>query len=522
MYQKHYSTKETAQSEAIPGKPQVPNSAGGYSFAVDDWKRLDRFLILGAEGGTFYIREPKLTIENASGVQRCIAEDGPRVVARLLEISEAGRAPKNDPALFVLAMCAAADPITRRDALAALPRVARTGTHLFRFVAYVEAFRGWGRSLRRALGNWYLAKTPEDLAYQLIKYQSRDRWSHRDVLRLAHPKSKDIELNACLRWATHGDGETLPRFIEGFRLAHAAENVKSLAAIVHEYRLPREAVPSEYLDAPTTQAALLTHMGLTALVRNLGTMTKSGLLAKGAPEVGTICGRITNAEALKKARVHPLQLLAALNTYGSGQGFRGTSSWTPVQAIVDALDEAFYLAFGAVEATGRRWLLALDVSGSMGYGNIAGVGGITPRVASGAMALVTHKTEPNTTICAFSHQLVAFDMGKRERLDVVCNALAAIPMGGTDCSQPMLWALERKLPVDVFAIYTDSEIWAGSIHPSQALDKYRRQMGIPAKLIVVGMVSNGFSIADPDDAGMLDVVGFDTAVPDVMAQFAVG
>lgn len=41
-----------------------------------------------------------------------------------------------------------------------------------------------------------------------------------------------------------------------------------------------------------------------------------------------------------------------------------------------------------------------------------------------------------------------------------------------------------------------------------------------AKLIVVGMVSNGFSIADPDDGEMMDVVGFDTAAPAVIADFA--
>jgi 60 kDa SS-A/Ro ribonucleoprotein len=73
----------------------------------------------------------------------------------------------------------------------------------------------------------------------------------------------------------------------------------------------------------------------------------------------------------------------------------------------------------------------------------------------------------------------------------------------------------------VFVVYTDSETWAGAIHPAQALRRYREQMGIAAKLIVVGMTSNGFSIADPEDAGMLDVVGFDTAVPQVMADFAV-
>ena len=39
----------------IPGASQVPNSAGGFSLAVDDWTRLDRFLILGI-GGRYVLR----------------------------------------------------------------------------------------------------------------------------------------------------------------------------------------------------------------------------------------------------------------------------------------------------------------------------------------------------------------------------------------------------------------------------------------------------------------------------------
>jgi hypothetical protein len=38
-------------------------------------------------------------------------------------------------------------------------------------------------------------------------------------------------------------------------------------------------------------------------------------------------------------------------------------------------------------------------------------------------------------------------------------------------------------------------------------------------LIVVGVVGNGFTIADPTDAGMMDVVGFDAGVPQIMADF---
>jgi 60 kDa SS-A/Ro ribonucleoprotein len=86
----------------------------------------------------------------------------------------------------------------------------------------------------------------------------------------------------------------------------------------------------------------------------------------------------------------------------------------------------------------------------------------------------------------------------------------------------MVWATRNKVPVDTFVVYTDNETWAGKVHPFQALAEYRHRMGRQAKLIVVGMTATNFTIADPSDAGMLDVVGFDTAAPQVMADFARG
>jgi 60 kDa SS-A/Ro ribonucleoprotein len=94
-----------------------------------------------------------------------------------------------------------------------------------------------------------------------------------------------------------------------------------------------------------------------------------------------------------------------------------------------------------------------------------------------------------------------------------------LPFQGTDCALPMIHAMKERMEIDAFVVLTDSETWAGNIHPKQALDKYRAQFGIPAKLVVVGMVSNGFTIADPNDRGMLDVVGFSTDTPTVIADF---
>jgi 60 kDa SS-A/Ro ribonucleoprotein len=281
-------------------------------------------------------------------------------------------------------------------------------------------------------------------------------------------------------------------------------------------------------------------MPMTAATRNLATMTRVDVLAPGSEGTKRVVAQLGDDERIRRARVHPIAVLAALRTYAAGRGLRGRHEWNPVREIVDALDAAFYSAFGNVEPAGTRLLLALDVSGSMESGSVAGVPGLSPRDASAALALVTTATEPAYEIVGFfagrqgwksgakgrygfaDSGLSPLAISPRQRLDDAVNTVSGLPFGGTDCSLPMLYALARELEVDTFVIYTDSETWAGDVHPAQALRDYRLRSGIDARLVVVGMVSNGFSIADPADPGMLDVVGFDTATPQLISDFARG
>lgn len=502
---------------------QVANSAGGYSFAVDEWKRLDRFLVLGSEGGSYYASERELTIQNLEAVKRCVAVDGPRVVARIVEISDQGRAPKNDPALMALAYAASKGDIgTRALALAALPKVARISTHLFHFVAFIRQFRGWGRGLRTAVTKWYTERTPEKLAEQVTKYQQRDGWSHRDIFRLRHINFAALSPihQAVAKWVVKGEAsDALPELIQGHIELQTITTPLTAASLIRKYGLVRESVPTGLLKESVVWEALLEKMPLTAMIRNLGNMSKCGLLAPMSDASKTVAQRLLNAEALQKARIHPIQLLIAACTYGAGHGMKGSGEWKVVPQIVDALDDAFYLAFKNVVPANKRFYLALDVSGSMGGGEVAGTF-LTPRTASAAMALVTARTEPEYYAAGFQDQLVQLPLTAKTTLQDAVKHVSRLAFGSTDCSLPMLDALNNNLKIDTFVVYTDSETWAGSIHPVQALNKYRQKTGIPAKLIVVGMVSNGFTIADPNDAGMLDVVGFDSAAPSVMADFA--
>src|SRR3954451_7883360 len=550
-YLKAYGARRAPQCEPIPGAGQAPNSAGGHAWAVDDWARLRRFPVLGSEGGSYYASEQTLTRESAAAVERCVRADGARADAEIVAVSEAGRVPKNDPALFVLAMAAGlGDVDTRRAALEALPRVARTGTHLLRFATFAEGVRGWGRSLRRAVGRWYAAQPVEAVAYQAVKYRRRDGMTHRDLLRLSHPSARVRGGNPTLgvsdeharlfEWIVRG-GETdgLPRIVDGFARAQSAATAREAAALVREYGLPREALQPEHLTSAEVWDALLDEMPMTALIRNLAAMTRAGLLDK-RDATARVVAQLEDADRLRRARVHPVAVLAALRTYASGRGARGRNEWRPVRAVVDALDAAFYASFGNVEPTGKRLLLALDVSGSMTGGSVAGVPGLSPRDASAALALVTAAVEEQYEIVGFyaGHRgwktgvkrhagwgedgLTPLAISPRQRLDDARDTVWGLPFGGTDCALPMLYARKTERPVDTFVILTDSETWAGDIHPSDALRDYRRASGIDARLVVVGMVSNGFSIAAPADAGMLDVVGFDTATPQLISDFARG
>src|SRR5438105_7999592 len=556
-YAKIFNRRSTPQSQPIPGSDQVRNSGGGSSWQVDDWTRFDRFLILGAEGGTYYITERDLVKQNHDAIVRCIKADGIRAVNRIVEISDAGRAPKNDPAIFALALVVThGDADAKTHAFANLGKVCRIGTHLFHFAEYVNALRGWGRGLRNAVGRWYVTREPDDLAHQAVKYQQRDGWSHGDLLRLAHPKAPSRQHDAVFRWmlagadslgerevkrkvrgedrvAKYGAVGALPKLIEAFEQAKRASSAGEIVKLITEFDLPREAVPTQWLNEAVVWEALLQRMPMTAMIRNLGKMTALGLIKPFSDAKMLVLRKLKDETALKRSRIHPLAVLIAQKIYAQGHGDKGALKWSPVSAIVDALDAAFYATFSNVEPCNKPVLLALDVSGSMAGSMIAG-SSISAREASAAMALITAATEPEHEIIAFSAPdrggyggmhgggepgITRVNISPRMRLAEVIKRITAIPMGGTDCALPMLWAARNKLNVSGFITYTDSETWAGNIHPAQALRQYRSKFVGDAKAVVVGMTSNSFTLADPNDRGMLDVVGFDTSVPAVIADF---
>jgi 60 kDa SS-A/Ro ribonucleoprotein len=418
---------------------------------------------------------------------------------------------------------------------------------LFAFVSNVEAMipgsSGWGRLMRTSIKNWYTGRKPLALASAITKYQQRGGWAHRDLLRLSHAKPNSPAQQMLFKYATKGwaavqedvkdasewadetaeDASRVVGFLRAVEEAKTVTEETRLLELIHEHRLVREHVPTSMLGSPAVWTALLREMPMTALLRNLNKLTQVGVLRpENVAAVDSVCARLCDETQLCSARIHPLNVLVALRTYSQGHGERGSLEWTPTPAVIKALDRAFYASFSAVVPTGKRFVLGLDVSGSMAFQSISGMGGLTPRDGAAAMAMVTLRTEPLCRVMAFQDKFVPLPLQPTDTLEQATHKTSNLSFGATDCALPMTWALNNKVEADVFVVYTDSETWAGRVHPLTALKQYRVAMGIDAKLIVVGMVSNGFTIADPADPGMLDVVGFDTSTPEIMRAFAAG
>ena len=536
----------TPQTQRTPGRTdEVRNNAGGFVFKVSDKDRLERFLILGTDGGTYYVGERKFTEDNVAFVRKMIKRNERLVVDTIVDVSVNGRAYKNSPALFALALVLA-EGQDKAYAREAVQKVARTSTHLFEFAGYVDDLAGWGRAKRKAIAEWYESKDAGSLAYQAVKYRGgRNNWTHRDLFRKSHPEGVDQAVGNFIlgKELTVGDDS----IISAFTAMQAAGTVKEVIAVLDRHKnLPWETIPTQFLKDADVWKALFHNGALRgqALVRNITRLSRIGAF-NDLMFAAEYAARLVDEEMIRQTRLHPINFLNAIVTHEEGQIQRGgvayswygngrKKDWNTVPQILDALNAGFHLSFKTIEPAGKRTMLAIDVSPSM-EANVLGLDLTASQVAA-AMAMTVARTEPAHVIKGFASGGRGYGYGRRSGADgiselgITANTSLATAMrkmqaanwGGTDCAAPMLWAKANNVAVDTFVVITDNDTWAGNIKPVQALQQYRKATGIDARLAVVALAASPFTIADPNDSGMMDFVGFDAGAPRVLADFSAG
>ena len=546
-----------------------------------------RILILGTTENTYSSSASrKIDKYSISFLEQQIqAGNGQKILNVVEEIFISGRAPKQEMTLMTHAMlCRAEDINLRKNALQLVSKY-RTLAQLYLWKTFHadvpnadgEKSKGYGRAVKRVINEWIFQQTPRQLAYQLTKYPHRHKWGIKQIMQCAHPKSGSGDdrvfppakknetqtpltdatpIDLVLRYAVNGYKE-MKKLAKKYDLKATPEykylkavnwaktnramdepNRAYLIKLIQKHTLTREQISTEGLALLDVQKALLLDetmtkvtMPLTALLRNLANLTRFGVFADNAI-LNVVVKHLLNPDIIKKARVHPVNVLLAWFTYKAGEGERGKHKWNPHLELVKGLEEMFYLSFQTLKPTGERLCVLIDASGSMSSPSACKV--ISNAEAAALLAMGIARAEANSAN-PVQHSFYIFTAADGRKtgtgltdvsdlihadasFENVLDAVQRSDWGQTDISLGITEAAKFNRRYDAFIVITDNDVNSG-IKPSFALDYYRGKMKMETKLAVIACQATNFSIADTNDKGMMDFVGFDSHLPKLLQQF---
>ncbi|OKH14668.1 TROVE domain-containing protein [[Limnothrix rosea] IAM M-220] len=523
------SRKQTPQSQPIAGRKaeMVKGRSGGYHFDPGMWTMLKRCLLIGTAQSTFYADKHELTGEFTQVVNQCVAADPARVAKEIAYASD-GHAINNSAPIYALTLLSMGDsPDAKRAFIEIFPKVIRTGSHFYEWLSYSKALRGFGKVVRECGTAWLSNTNVKALAYQLLKYQQRHGFTNRDVLRLFHVKPATVEHQALYNWVVKG-WDVLPKEAPAKSLEQIwwyewlKRNPSQTKVAIAAGRLTHEMVaPIGEMDEGAWKL-LMQDMPIGALLRNLGSLTEIGVLrAHYNKQLKYVASVLNDRNRLRKGRIHPIDVLKALKTYQSGGKLgRSKKTWNVIPRIVDILEKALEMSFETIPATGKTFLHAVDVSGSMSYYNVSSVNLTCAEIAT-VMALVSAKAEKNYAIRGFSTSFKDLGIMASDSFQSAMEKTTNQNFGGTDASCAYKWAIKHKFWADVICFWTDCESWAGT-QPSQALEKYRRKVNPDVKAVYVTLAPYKLSLVDPKDPNSWDLGGFDPSMPRIIQAIANG
>ncbi|XP_067009407.2 RNA-binding protein Ro60 [Anabrus simplex] len=452
--------------------------------------------------------------------------------------------------VYALAWCARQKtslPL-REAAYNAFKTICKSPQNMFLFIKFAKELSapnsGWGHGWRRVVNDWYLNQEPLQLAECATRYRSMYLWSHKDILKLAHPATEDVAKQAVLKYIVFGLKEAQQEFgdkaaaqpvlqylqtVEEFK---HCKNEEQAARMLEQHHFSLEHVPQHLLKSKEVWTALVPCLPLDVLLKNLKRLARLRFLRGNHVVVARVLDALENQTALEESNVHPAQVLIALRNYE----LSGKLKYTPPDPskevkqlpqpnpkVIEALNTLLESSFKLLVSTGMRYMIVVDTRPQM-LTSRCWQCQVQPLQAAALLSLCLVKAERDVMVMAFGFGTPApVALEKSMSFKQAQDKLKEVPSTTMDLAAPIEWAEKTKKSVDVFIIVTDNHLRGIKVKPIDALKQYRTSLNIPnAKLVVCALSVPEFFVASPEDPGMLDVAGFDGQVPRIIEAFSRG
>ncbi|MES3020765.1 MAG: RNA-binding protein [Pseudomonadota bacterium] len=494
---------QTLKGKFLPQATTV-NAEGAPAYLPTPQHRLAQYAATGCLNATFYANaETQL----ATVLQLCKEVDGYFVAQTAVYCRERGYM-KDMPALLAAVLAGQGSPVLPR----AFKRIVNNGKMLRNFVQILRSGAVGRKSLgtrpKKLVQDWLNNATEKELLAAAVGNAP----SLADVVKMVHPKPSEPWRAAFFAWliGKPHDAQALPPLVKAFE-AYKADRSQ-----------PLPEVPFQMLTALELNTAAWAQIALQGgwhMVRmNLNTFSRHGVYElPGMAE--QIAKKLADADAIRKARVFPYQLMAA---------YLAANDEVPL-VIRNALQDALEIALENVPGIEGKVVVCPDVSGSMSSPATGYRGSATSKIrcidVAALVAAAMLRKNPDALVLPFETDVVRCDLNQRDTVMTNAGKLAAIGGGGTNCSAPLAWLNKRKAKADLVLFVSDNESWIdASRHGATATMRewaLFKQRNPAAKLVCIDVTPHGTTqAAERDD--VLNVGGFSDDVFKIVAAFASG
>ncbi len=462
---------------------QIPNTANreGYpAYARSLEEQYVQTLLTNTIGNTFYADSETLLSE-ADALHDQMLEKNPNFVAKALIFARNRGLMRLQP-IFGLAKLS---PVSTELFARIFDNVVLIPSDLQDFMVILEGQgRGQGgRAVKRQVAR-FLNNVSE---YWAIKYNGRGRgYSLGDIVKTVHPKPINDKQKAIFAYLVGKEfNKTQVPQISAYEALKKTTDVKEQIALIQEGKLPHEVVTGVIKPDKEIWNAILQQMPIFALLRNLNTLDRAGVLDENREYIKSV---LNDPERLAKSKILPFRFVTAFHQV--------EKAW-----IKDVLRQAVEMTFDNLPEIYGKTAVFLDVSGSM-EGDYLRIGSVF------AVALYK-KTKGNGIFWTFDTRV--YDPQPSMYDSILTQAERIKAGGGTDTGAPVEKLRKDNIYVDNIIIITDEQQNTGSPFYKE-LEKYRRSINPNTKAFVIDIAPYRSAMIPPTDKNTHYIYGWSEAV----------
>jgi 60 kDa SS-A/Ro ribonucleoprotein len=450
----------------------------------------------------------------------------------------------------------------RQDIKKTVLELVKADEEFFDFIQYHTKTRNpnskMSTSLKKIIVKFYQDKRPQDLAVCVTKHDSYHKWTHKDLFKLCHFKTDNVQCEPVIKYVLYGAtklpeatdpvSKSIVDYLEKSNRLKVTEDVPEAVGLITQLHFTIDRVNSKLNKEEAVWLACLSEMTTREVLQCLFRFYKWGFIKANSEFHEKTNRMLVDAHKITQCNLHPIEVFIYLKFFEKGGKCLDPKFLaylnqmeleadvlrritTPIQPkckpIIQSIKKCLKLSYSNVRPTEKRFLVCVDAT-AHGDLNCYQNRRITYLEAAHAVIRYLLKVETNVSVAVFKDSQIQFvDLSKSHN---AVEKMQELRGSYIDPTAPLEWAMNKKKTFDVFINIMTND-WLEHV-PQQskkkaekvpeALAKYCKKMNLPETRVVKMFLASPAGVHADNCRNILSIAGFTVDVPKVLEAFCRG